>query len=279
MLSRSINLSLLPLALLLVGGATAHAQFKQPVKYVQATVVDKTTGKVVTEGGIVQVRQAGVHDPLTQPKINPGTGVVQALLDPATEYTFHIIAPGYFVTDHKFTTPPGEDYEEVPVKLQIEAIPVGRELLSESLFTPGESALRESAKLNDVMKMMKDQPGITVGVTITPDARSAAPVAAPRTGGKAAARKPRKTKRGTPPPADTVATAPVTPPPTVDLSGIGQARLTALREFFKRNNVGLDRVSWDVKQGTMLPHSGGTQVANVRIVIAGVQQFEIESDE
>lgn len=277
MVARSIHLSL-PALLLLAGGvATSHAQIKQPVKYIQVSIVDKATGKPVSEGGVVQVLQAGVSQPLTQPKINPGTGVVQALLDPATEYTLHIVAPGYFVTNHRYTTPPGEDYEEVPVKVQLEAIPIGKELLSETLFAPGESNLQENAKLNDVVKMMHEQPGITIGIAINPDARSAAPP--PPAPAVKTRKQPRKGRRGAPA-ADTVAAAPPPPPlPTVDLSAIGQSRLTALREFFKKNKIGLDRVSWDVKSGTMLPHTGGTQPANVQIKIAGVQPFELESDE
>jgi|GEM_PF-4469658 len=277
MLLRSTHLLFLGAALLATA-EVAQAQLKQPVKYVQLTVVDKVTGKAIADGGVVQVRQAGVQDPLTQPKINPGTGLVRALLDPSTEYTFHIIAPGYFITDQRYTTPAGEDYEEVPVSFQIEPIPIGKEVLSESLFAPGESNLRESAKLNEVVKLMKDQPGVTVAVVIVPDARAAAPVASPAP--PKAKKKPKKGKKGATAVVDTVvaATPPPTPPPTVDLSGIGQARQTALREFFKRNRVGLDRVSWNVTAGTMLPYSGGTQPANVVIKISGVQPFEIETD-
>jgi hypothetical protein len=243
----------------------ATAQVDNGVKLFKGIVSNATTGKPIAGGGKIWVYQGSNLEPITNSKINPGTGFYQVILNPGTTYRFEFKSPSYFITSTSVTTPPGNEYEETVHDFTIDSIPVGQKIFSGRLFDPGSSQLKPTPELQKLVDLLQHEPGIKSSVTITPDAL--APVTKPAPKPKA-----KKVKKGMP--------EPPPPPPapaafTEDqFKALGGERSVALKNFMKDKGISVTRFEWTTAAGTLL-QGGSNYPENVVITI---KKIEIEDE-
>lgn len=248
----AIVISMLALAPALAGAQT------NALKLVKGTVSSSATGAPV-DGGRVAVYQGSNTEPVTTSKINPRTGFYQVILSPDIDYRFEIVSPKFYRTNITVKTPGGTNYEEIVKDLKAEPIPMGITLYSGNLFEPGSTTLKEDSKLRGVVDMLKKESAMGVTVSVVPDMEPAAKKAAPKKGKKG---------KGV---AETVADT-----PTMDFTQMGDARVAALKNYFKQNGISTTRLKWSVLPGVTAQAKKKTD--NVMIKISSIEANEEEAD-
>jgi hypothetical protein len=259
--------------LLILFSLPATAQITNGVTLFKGVVNDSKSGQPV-DGGRVYVYQGTLEEPVTNSKINPGTGKYQVLLNPSTEYRFVFKSPKYYNTEIMVTSPPNNDYEEVVRDFTMEPIPVGSTIYSGRLFDPGSAELKISPEFQKLTDLMKREIGIMLGVVIIPDAMAPEVRPAP----KAKPAKKKKGKKGAAEPAE----APVeTPAPQAmtpeQLKALGQERAVAIRNHFKSLGISTTRLEWDVREGRILP--GGKSGEMPENVVVSIRKIEVEDED
>jgi hypothetical protein len=249
----------------------ASAQITNGVKLFKGVVSDTRTGQPV-DGGRVWVYQGSLAEPVSNSKINPGTGKYQVILNPSTEYRFVMKSPKYYTSEMNIMTPPGIDYEETLKDFTMEMIPLGSKIFSGRMFDPGASQFKVSPEFQKVVELMKRQQGIMVAIAITPDALApeVKPVTPPKTPKK-------KGKKGAAP---VVALAPEPAPQAMtaeQLAALGQEQSVAVKNYFKDQGISTTRIQWDVKPGIII--TGGKNAVLPDDVIVTINKIEVEDDE
>jgi hypothetical protein len=237
-------------------GGSAVAQ-TNAVKLVKGTITDAKTGKPI-DGGKVNVYAGSAAETEAYSKINPRTGFYQLILKPNTEYRFEVVSPRFYTTNITVRTSAGAAYEESVKDLKVEPIPMGTVVYTGRLFEPGSSTLSDAAALRTVADMMKKQPAVAVTVTVVPElaAKKAAP----------AAKKSKKGKKGGAAAAEAVPVVAVDPTAT-----LGDARMTALKNYFKSQGISTTRLAWDVRPVISAPAGRGKGPDNVVVKITSIQ--------
>jgi hypothetical protein len=250
----------------------AIAQITNGVKLFKGIISDTKTGQPV-DGGRVWVYQGSQAEPVTNSKINPGTGKYQVILNPSTEYRFVLKSPKYYNTEVKVTTPPGGDYEETVRDFTMEVIPLGSTIFNGRLFAPGSSELKVNTAFQQMVDLMKREKGIVAMVAVVPDALAPESKPAPA---KAKPAKKKKGKKNAPEPEETVTAAPAPQAMNEEqLKALGQERATAIKNYFKEQNISITRLDWDIKSGQIL-NSSSSLPDNVVVTI---KKIEVEDDE
>lgn len=251
----AVFISMLMLAPVLAGAQT------NALKLVKGTVSSSATGSPV-DGGRVAVYQGSNSEPVTTSKINPRTGFYQVILSPGIDYRFEVVSPKFYRTNITVKTPSGTNYEEIVKDLKVEPIPMGVTLYSGNLFDPGAATLKEDSKLRGVLDVLKKESSMAVTISVVPEM-------APAAGKKAA---PKKGKKGKGVAEQVVET------PTMDFTQIGNARVAALKNYFKSNGISTTRLKWDVRPGITVQGGKKKGADNVTIKISGIQADEEEAD-
>jgi hypothetical protein len=258
-------------AIAVILSVPSSAQITNGVKLFKGVVNDTRTGQPV-DGGRVWVYQGSLAEPVSNSKINPGTGKYQVILNPSTEYRFVMKSPKYYTSEVRITTPPGTDYEETIQDLTMEMIPLGSTIFSGRMFDPGASQFKVSPEFQKIVELMNRQKGIMVAVAITPDAL--APEVKPVTPPKAPKK---KGKKGAAPVA---APAPEPAPVAMtedQLKALGQDQAVAIKNYFKDQGISTTRIQWDVKPGIII--TGGKNAVLPNDVIVTINKIEVEDDE
>lgn len=245
------------ICMLALAPALAGAQ-TNALKLVKGTVSNSSTGAPV-DGGRVAVYQGSSTEPVTTSKINPRTGFYQVILSPGIDYRFEIVSPKFYRTNISVKTPGGTNYEEIVKDLKAEPIPMGVTLYSGNLFDPGSITLKEDSKLRGVVEVLKKESAMAVTVSVVPDMAPASKKAAPKKG--------KKGKGAAEPVADT---------PKMDFTQIGDARVAALKTYFKQNGISTTRLKWSVLPGVTV--QGKKKADNVTIKISSIEADEEEAD-
>jgi hypothetical protein len=255
----------------ILSSVPSTAQITNGVKLFKGVVSDTKTGQPV-DGGRVWVYQGSMAEPVTNSKINPGTGKYQVILNPSTEYRFVMKSPKYYNTEIKVTTPPGTDYEETVQDFTMEGIPLGSTIFSGRMFDPGASQFKVSPEFQKVVDLMNRQKGIMIAVAITPDAL--APEVKPVTPPKTPKKKPKKGANDVQP--ATIAPAPMAMTED-ELKALGQDQSVAIKNYFKEQRISTTRIQWDVKPGIII--TGGKNAVLPNDVIVTINKIEVEDDE
>jgi hypothetical protein len=232
------------------------------LKLIKGTIKDTKTGKPI-DGGKVNVYQGSATETVSVSKINPRTGFYQLILSPNTEYRFEVVSPRFYTTNFTVKTSPGASYEESVKDFNMEPIPMGAVLYNGRPFEPGAAALADAGALKPVADMLKKQNSVAVTVTVIPELspKKATP----------AASKPKKGKKG-------AAVVPVATTTTADPAAtLGEARVAALKNYFKSQGISTTRLGWDVKPAVPAPSGRGKGPDNVVIKISAIQDQD-ESD-
>lgn len=267
--------------LAMAGMQPALAQVKNPIKLIRGLVLDAKTKKPVGTGKIWAYEAEGKGSTrwVNNSKVNSNTGEYQMILDPQTMYRFRLKTPGYFITDIYYCTPDDLNYQEVDTNIYLEPIPVGAQLFAGRLFDPGSAVLKPTPKLYEIEKMLKINGAVVVGITITPDVKSAPPPPPPAPAKKA--KKPaKKGKKGA-----AVAEAPPPPPAPVQpeltdeqKKELGRQRITAIKEYMKAAGVSVTRLEWTLADPVTLSWNATALPENVAIVIKSINPDEEDDD-
>ena len=268
------------LALLAVAAAQpASAQIKNPIKLIRGMVLDAKSQKPVGTGKMwaFEAEGKGSSRSVNNSKINANTGEYQMLLDPQTMYRFRLKTPGYFITDIYYCTPDDLNYQEVDTNIYLERIPVGAQLFAGRLFEPGSAVLKPTQKLYEIEKMLKINGAIVVGITLTPDVKSAPPPPPPPPAKKAKPAKKGKKGAVAPPP------PPPPPPPAPALTEeekkeLGRQRLNAIKEYMKAAKISVTRLEWTIADPVTLSWDATSLPDNVAIVIKSSNPDEDDDD-
>jgi len=257
----------------------ASAQVKNPIKLIRGMVLDAKSNKPVGAGKMWAFETEGksTSRSVNNSKINGNTGEYQMLLDPQTMYRFRLKTPGYFITDIYYCTPDDLNYQEVDTNIYLEQIPVGSQLFSGRLFEPGSAVLKPTPKLYEIEKMLKINGAIVVGITITPDLKSAPPPPPPPPVKKAKPAK--KGKKGVAPPPPPPPPAPVQPELTEEQKKeLGRQRLNAIKEYMKAAKISVTRLEWTLADPVTLSWDATSLPDNVAIVIKSINPDEDDDD-
>jgi hypothetical protein len=257
---RTTILSLCTAVAVVACSGAAIAQ-TNPLKLIKGTITDSKTGKSI-DGGKLNVYQGSTAETVSSSKINPRTGFYQLILSPNTEYRFEVVSPKYYTTNFTIKTAPGSNYEETVKDLKVDPIPMGTVIYAGRVFEPGASAITDPTALKPIVDALKKQQAIAVTVTVIPELAAKKP---------AAAKKPKKGKKG-----GDMAT--VSDVPTTDAGAtLGEARVSALKNFFKGQGISTTRLMWDLKSPIPAPAAKTKGPDNVVIKITSIQDEE-ESD-
>lgn len=258
---------------LLLAAIPAAAQLNNPVKLLKGAILDAKTGKGAN-GGKIYAYQGKSTTPVTNSRINPGTGSFQMILNPSTEYRIRVEATSYYYTDFTYTTPPGNNYEEIVHDFKVEPIPIGSTALSARLFDPGTATLRETQELRSFLDFMKVQRYVAVTLELTPDimVTPPAPVKAPKPAPKKKGKKGAAVQAPPPPPPPP---APAGPSLDEQFRTLAEERKNAIINMLKQEKISTTRVQWAIQNGVKLS-PGQALPPNV---VLKVRAIEIEDDD
>ena len=145
--------------------------FRQGFSYLTIKVIDKESGLMIPMANLNN--SEGKYDEST---LNNVKGVIHIKMNELTDYTFNIVAKGYFPNTLKYTST-GKDPGEYVEIIEMEKLSIGKQFTLQNLnYDMNKSNIRPDAALvlNDLVQMLIVNPEIRIEIGSHTDSRSTA---------------------------------------------------------------------------------------------------------